>query len=87
MYGKQWGTLAAGHSFVFFTTSHLHCIWTCNEIEGSYDKIIIRIIQSYTGKMITSFFAVYIIMSNNVNNVIFSSIPYSGKFSLVQIFE
>ena len=35
------------------TTSHVRCVWTCNEIEGSYDKIIITIVPSYTGKNIT----------------------------------
>ena len=33
--------------------SHARCVWTCNEIEGSYDKIIIIIVPSYTGKNIT----------------------------------
>ena len=35
------------------TTSHVRCVWTCNEIEGSYDKIIITILPSYTRKNIT----------------------------------
>ena len=45
------------------TTSHvrLHIryykscalVWMCNEIEGSYDKIIITIVPSYTGQNIT----------------------------------
>ena len=35
------------------TTSRVHCIWTCNEIEGSCDKIIITIVPNYTGKNIT----------------------------------
>ena len=35
------------------TTSHMRCVRTCNEIEGSYDKIIITIVPSYTGKNIT----------------------------------
>ena len=30
-------------------------IWTCNEVEGSYDKIIITIVPSYTRKNITTF--------------------------------
>ena len=34
------------------TASHARCVWTCNEIEGSYDKIIITIVPSYTGKNI-----------------------------------
>ena len=29
--------------------THTHYIWTCNEIKGSYDKIIITIVPSYTG--------------------------------------
>ena len=35
------------------TTSHVHRVWMCNEIKGSYDKIIITIVPSYTGKNIT----------------------------------
>ena len=35
------------------TASHMHCIWTCNKIEGSYAKIIITIVPSYTGTNIT----------------------------------
>ena len=35
------------------TASHARCVWTCNEIEGSYVKIIITIVPSYTGKNIT----------------------------------
>ena len=31
----------------------IHSVWTCNEIEGSYDKIIITILQSYTGERTT----------------------------------
>ena len=30
------------------TKSHVHGIWTCNEIKGSYDKIIITIEPGYT---------------------------------------
>ena len=33
--------------------SHIRWVWTCNEIEGSYDKIIITIVPSYTRKNIT----------------------------------
>ena len=32
------------------TGSHKCYIWARNEIKGSYDKIIITIVQSYTGK-------------------------------------
>ena len=31
----------------------MHCIWTCNEMKGLYDKIIITIVPGYTGKNIT----------------------------------
>ena len=37
--------------FVSGTISHVDCIWMCNKIEGSYGKIIITIVPSYTGKM------------------------------------
>ena len=40
------------------TTSHVRCVWTCNEIEGSYDKIIITIVPSYTGKKYHPFVAI-----------------------------
>ena len=30
-------------------TSYAHCTSTCNEIEGSYDKITFTIVPSYTG--------------------------------------
>jgi len=33
------------------TASHVHCVWMCSEIEGSYDKIIIIIVPSYTRKI------------------------------------
>ena len=39
--------------FVSGTTSHMCCVWMCNEIEDSYDKIIITIVPSYTGKNTT----------------------------------
>ena len=35
------------------TASHVCCVWTCNETEGSYDKIIITIVQNCTRKIIT----------------------------------
>ena len=33
------------------TASHTHYVWGCNEIESSYDKIIITIVPSYTGRI------------------------------------
>ena len=41
------------------TTSHVCCV--CNEIKGSYDKIIITIVPSYTGEKYHSFVAVGIV--------------------------
>ena len=38
-------------------------VWTCNEIEGSYDKIVITIVQRYTKKKYHSFVAVGIVTS------------------------
>ena len=29
------------------TTSHMHHVWTCNEIQSSYDKIIIIIVLNF----------------------------------------
>ena len=63
------------------TASHARCIWTCNEIEGSYDKIIITIAPSYTGKNITRLLLLaLLLMLHTCNNthgnklVIFSGI-------------
>jgi len=63
------------------TASHARCIWTCNEIEGSYDKIIITIAPSYTGKNITRLLPLALLLvlrtRNNTDGnklVIFSSI-------------
>ena len=43
------------------TASHARCVWMCNEIKRSYDKIIITIVPSYTEKNITPFVAVGIV--------------------------
>ena len=62
-------------------TSHLQGIWTCNEIEGSYDKMIITIVSSYTRKNITRLLPLALLLMlrtcNNTNDnklVIFSGI-------------
>ena len=39
-------------SHIRYYKSHVH-VWMCNEIKGSYDKIIITIVPSYTRKNIT----------------------------------
>ena len=64
---------------------------TCNEIEGSYDKIIITIVPSYTGKNITRLLPLALLLvlrtCNNTDGnklVIFSSIAwYYGDTYLV----
>ena len=63
------------------TTSHMHCVWTCNEIGSSYDKIIITIVPSYTGKNITRLLPLALLLKlrtrNNTDSnklVIFSGI-------------
>ena len=52
-------------------------VWTCNEIEGSYDEIIITIVPSYTGNknIYHSFVAVGIVTRAADGNklVIFSN--------------
>ena len=63
------------------TTSHVRCVRTCNEIEGSYDKIIITIVPSYTGKNITRLLPLALLLVLHTRNntdgnklVIFSGI-------------
>ena len=63
------------------TTSHVRCVRTCNEMEGLYDKIIITIVPSYTGKNVTSLlpFALLLVLRTRNNTdgnklVIFSGI-------------
>ena len=64
-------------------------VWTCNEIEGLYDKIIITIVPSYTGKNITCLLPLALLLvlhtcNNSDGNklVIFSGIAwyYGGKY-------
>jgi len=59
MYDKKAVICTASHTRICFsTTSHMrYCksLTLClNKIEGSYDKIIITIVPSYTGKKITT---------------------------------
>ena len=63
------------------TTSHACCVWTCSKIEGSYDKIIITIVPSYTEKNTTRLLPLALLLvlrtRNNTDGnklVIFSSI-------------
>ena len=50
------------------TASHARCVWTCNEIEGSYDKIIITVVPSYTGKNITRLLALALLLVLRTRN-------------------
>ena len=73
------------------TTSHVRYVWTCNEIEGSYDKIIITIVPSYTGENITRLLPLALLLvlrtRNNTDGnklVIFSGIAlYYGDNYIV----
>ena len=67
----------------------------CNEIEGSYDKIIITIVPSYTGKNITHLLPLALLLmlrthSNTDGNklVIFSGIAlYYGDTYILQTYN
>ena len=48
-------------SSIKYCKSH-QCVWTCNEIESSYDKIIITIVPSYTRKNITHLFPLTLLL-------------------------
>ena len=62
-------------------SSHVRCVWMCNEIEGSYDKIIITTVPSYSGKNLL-FGAVGIVRTRNNTDgnrlVIFCQRPSPG---------
>ena len=93
---SKWGT--ASHTRIgISTTSHVRIkirysksrawVWTCNESECLYDKIIITIVPSYTGKNITHLLplALLLVLRTCYNTdgnklVIFSSIAsYYGN--------
>ena len=44
------------------------CVWTCNEIESSYDKIIITIVPSHTRKNITHLFPLTLLLVLRTGN-------------------
>ena len=76
------------------TASHARCIWTCNEIEGLYDKIIITIAPSYTGINITRLLPLALLLVLHTRNntdgnklVIFSGIAsyYGDNYILSPI--
>ena len=53
VYKKPYFLLQVTRESVSGTASLARCVWMCNEIEDSYDKIIITIVPSYTGKNIS----------------------------------
>ena len=57
------------------------CVWTCNEIEGSYDKIIITIAPSYTGKNIARLLplALLLVLWTHNNTAGNKLVIFSGK--------
>ena len=67
----------------------------CNEIEGSYDKIIITIVPSYTGKNITRLLLLALLLVLRTHNntdgnklVIFSGIAlYYGDTYIVSLYK
>ena len=69
----------------------LQVTFICNEIEGSYDKIVITIVQWYTGKNIPCLLLLALLLvrstSNNTDGyklVIFSGIAlYYGDTSIL----
>ena len=84
--------LQVTREFVSGTTSHMRCVRTCNEIEGSCDEIIITIVPSYTGKNITCLlpFALLLVLCTHNNTdsnkvIIFSSIAlyYGDTYILI----
>ena len=74
MYGSQWGSLVAARSlykavFVYCKSRENKyqyyksrvCIWTGNEMKGSYDEIIITIVPTYTRRKYHLFLSVGIV--------------------------
>ena len=53
VYEKLYFLLQVMRESISGAASHMSFVWMCNEIEGLYDKIIITIVASYTGKNIT----------------------------------
>ena len=69
------------------TASHACCVWTCNEIKGSYDKIIITTVPSYTRLLPLALLLVLRTHNNTDGNklVIFSSVKlyYGDNYILI----
>ena len=84
-------SVSASHTCVSGTASYVHYTWKWNEIEGLYDKIIITIVQSYTGKNIMSLLLLALLLMLHTRNntdgnkvVIFSGIAlYYGDTYII----
>ena len=91
VYKKPYFLLQVTRESISGTTSLVCWIRTCNEIEGSYDKTIIPIVPSYTGKTITRLLllALLLVLSTRNNTdgsklLIFSSIAlYYGDTHII----
>ena len=70
MYGSQWGSLAGASKAVFCTTIHVRI--RINEIQGSYDKIII------TRKNITRLLPLALLLVLRTHNNTDGNILYYG---------
>ena len=72
--------------FVSGTTSDGRCIWTRNEIKGSYDEIIITIVPSYTRKDITRLLPLALLLVLHTCNITDGNklMMFSGIHTLVQ---
>ena len=83
VYKKPYFLLQVIQEFVSGTTSHAACVRTCNEIKNLYDVIIITIVPSYTGKILTRLLPLALLLvlrtRNNTDSnqhVIFSGIAW-----------
>lgn len=60
------------NSYQAATANHVRCVWTCNEIECSHDKIIITTVPCYSGKIITHLLLLALLLilhtCNNTDN-------------------
>ena len=68
VYESHYFQLQVTQESISGTTSHLRCVWMRNEIEGLYDKIIITIVQSYTGKNITRLLPLALLLVQHTRN-------------------
>ena len=73
------------------TTSHMHCVWTCNEIEGSYDKVSYHHSSKlYRKKNITHLLPLVLLQVLRITDgnkpMIFSGIAYADTYILACVY-